>query len=205
MNYNKKFFLKVFFELIILTAIVLLCVYYIDKPLAYWIHQHHIPNQYFKWLTKIPEYLWVASPILLIASILYTSLIGKSNVFTAVFNMSLSLIIARFFVDYSKFIFGRYWPLTWVNHNPSLIKNHAYGFHFFHKGVAYQSFPSGHTAMTFAFFVALFITYPKMKYPVLAVCLLVMLGIIGMDYHFLSDVIAGSFLGSLVAVMVAKR
>jgi len=49
---------------------------------------------------------------------------------------SASLVLADQFRDTLAYAFGRYWPDTWTNDNPSLIQNGAYGFHPFHGGAA---------------------------------------------------------------------
>ncbi len=57
------------------------------------------------------------------------------------------------------YVFGRDWPETWIDNNPSLIRDGAYGFHPFHGNSAYGSFPSGHTARTLAVAAVVWIAY----------------------------------------------
>ena len=47
---------------------------------------------------------------------------------------SLSLIIAEITKAQLKLMFGRTWPDTFVNDNPSFLRDGAYGFNFFHGG-----------------------------------------------------------------------
>ena len=56
-----------------------------------------------------------------------------------------------------KFVFGRTWPETWVNNNPSFIRDGVYGFNWFHGGAGYASFPSGHMSVTCALAAVLWI------------------------------------------------
>ena len=118
--------------------------------------------------------------------------------------MANSIVIVSFFKTGLKFVFGRYWPKTWVNNNISLISNHAYGFHFFHSGKAYQSFPSGHAAVVTAAMLTIWFAYPRLRWLCVSIIALVVIGLIGLDYHFISDVIAGGFLGAIVAYYVTK-
>ncbi len=60
-------------------------------------------------------------------------------------------------------MFGRTWPETWIDNNPSFIRDGAYGFHWFHGGGGYKSFPSGHMAATCAVLAVLWICYPRFK------------------------------------------
>jgi membrane-associated phospholipid phosphatase len=90
-----------------------------------------------------------------------------------------------------------------VQNNPSFIRDGAYGFNFFHGGPGYASFPSGHTAATCAVISVLWIMVPKWRPLYALVVLAVAAGLIGANYHFLSDVIAGGFVGSSTGWMTA--
>jgi membrane-associated phospholipid phosphatase len=101
------------------------------------------------------------------------------------------------------FAFGRYWPETWIDDNPSLIGDGAYGFHPFHGGTAYRSFPSGHTARILAVATIVWIGYPRWRWACVLSSLAVAAGLIGMNYHFVGDVIAGGFVGGIVGAYIA--
>jgi membrane-associated phospholipid phosphatase len=116
---------------------------------------------------------------------------------------SLSLMVAVAFEYYLKFLFGRYWPETWVNNNPSLIGNGSYGFHAFHFGEAYGSFPSGHTARTFAAMSVVWLAYPRWWWLCVALCGSVIFGLVGMNYHFVGDTGGGAYLGSVTGMYAA--
>ena len=108
---------------------------------------------------------------------------------------SLSLIVAELTKIQLKLVFGRTWPDTFRDNNPSFLRDGVYGFNFFHGGHGYASFPSGHTAVTCAVISVLWIYYPAWR-PLWALAVLaVAIGLIGANYHFLSDVIAGGFVG----------
>jgi len=95
-----------------------------------------------------------------------------------------------------KFAFGRTWPETWINNNPSLIGNGTYGFNPFHGGSGYNSFPSGHTTAVCAVAAVLWFAYPKLRPLWVLMVIAVGVGLIGADYHFVSDIVAGGFLGA---------
>lgn len=91
-------------------------------------------------------------------------------------------------------VFGREWPETWVAHNPSLIGTGDYGFHFFHAGSAFESFPSGHTTVVVALFAAIWVLYPRLRIlSTLGICS-IFIGLIGMEFHFFGDCIGGAFI-----------
>jgi membrane-associated phospholipid phosphatase len=108
---------------------------------------------------------------------------------------SISLIVAEAIKSGLKLVFGRLWPDTWVENNPSFLRDGAYGFNFFHGGHGYAAFPSGHTAVTCALISVLWIIYPKLRPLYALIVLAVAVGLIGANYHFLGDVIAGGFVG----------
>jgi membrane-associated phospholipid phosphatase len=112
-------------------------------------------------------------------------------------------MVAIAFEYYLKFLFGRYWPETWIEDNPSLIGSDAYGFHPFHFGEAYGSFPSGHTARTFAVLSVVWLAYPALRWPCIAVCGAVVVGLVGMNYHFVGDTVGGACLGWLTGAYSA--
>src|SRR5262249_32169724 len=88
--------------------------------------------------------------------------------------------------------------------NPSLIRDGAYGFHPFHAGIIYGSFPSGHTARTAAVAAVVWVAYPAWRWACVLVTAVVALALVGMDYHFVGDVVGGGVVGVLVGVSPAR-
>jgi membrane-associated phospholipid phosphatase len=186
------------------TLLVMVCYYYVDKPVAFWVHDNHF-RQYLplKYLTFIPNIVAAAVPIIYISFIILYAL-GINRYFMRVMlALANSIVITIFLKIISKIIFGRYWPETWISKNPSLIKNNAYGFHFFKMGNAYGSFPSGHTSVIVAAITILWFAYPKLRLLWTLFVLLVMVGLVGRNDHFVGDTIGGLFLGGLTAYYTA--
>jgi membrane-associated phospholipid phosphatase len=111
----------------------------------------------------------------------------------------LSLIVADEFRTSLGSLCGRYWPETWFDHNPSLIGTGTYGFHPFQWGDDIGSFPSGHAARILGFMGVWWIAWPRGRIFLAAVSLPMLASLVAMDYHFVSDVIAGSVIGGIVA------
>jgi membrane-associated phospholipid phosphatase len=124
----------------------------------------------------------------------------------ALFVACLSLIVADDFRISLGDVFGRYWPETWTQDNPSLIGTGTYGFHPFQRGDDIGSFPSGHAARILAFAAVWLIAMPRnrsLQVVIIILSLSMLVSLVAMNYHFVSDVIAGSVLGGIVAMYAA--
>jgi hypothetical protein len=69
-----------------------------------------------------------------------------SRVQSIALTCSISFISTSLINSQLKYAFGRTWPVTWIENNPSLIQNGAFGFNPFHGGLGFAAFPSGHAA-----------------------------------------------------------
>ena len=112
----------------------------------------------------------------------------------------LAVAIAYLFREELKYAFGRLWPETWVQNNPSWIKDGAYGFFPFHGGTGWSSFPSGHMTIVSAPAAALWAALPRWRLVVAIPVIAVAVGLYGADYHFVGDMIAGTYLGAACGV-----
>lgn len=188
------------FALLICSLLVTFCYFWVDQPVVFWANNHHSRDYpILGWFTHIPEF-FIALTCLLFALLAVRFCYGKWNKNDEILLTILgSIVIADFLHTPLKIVFGRYWPETWVNNNPSLLRNHVYGFNWFHFGTAYASFPSGHTCNTVAVMAMIWFLYPRWRWLSVLIILLVATSLIGMYYHFVSDVIAGGFLGALTA------
>jgi len=113
-----------------------------------------------------------------------------------------SLFFASCMTNTLKHIFGRYWTETFVDKNLSYIHNKTYGFDFFHGDIEHASFPSGHGTAIFAVMTILWIMYPKCKWIAVTWCTLVTVDLLGCNFHFPSDIVAGSFIGIISAFFI---
>jgi membrane-associated phospholipid phosphatase len=180
-----------------LTAAAVIASYlWLDRPLALFVHEQLKHFDAFEKLTYIPEY---TTPLVLIAFVAVGlwGLSGRplSRLQTVVILAAAGLSVAEAVKDQLKYVFGRTWPETWVRNNPSFIRDGVFGFNPFHGGPGYASFPSGHTTAICALLSVFWICYPRYR-PLYALCMAaVAIGLVGANFHFLGDVIAGAFLG----------
>lgn len=102
-----------------------------------------------------------------------------------------------------KWVFGRTWPRTLVAGTPSWIGSRAYGFHPFHFGGGYASFPSGHAALFCSVLAVLWNAYPRWRWLWAVIGLALCVALVGMNFHFVGDVLAGALLGCLTGSIMA--
>jgi len=95
-----------------------------------------------------------------------------------------------------KIVFGRTSTREW------LIAPQPHDFHWFQGGGSYSGFPSGHMAVFTAILAVIWRLLPRYRGGCMAFLLLMGLALIMTNYHFVSDVIAGTYLGLLVELFV---
>jgi len=185
--------------LAVAAVLAAICYFWLDKPIAFFSHDQLKRPQIFVWMQKIPEWFKIGAIVVLIGAGIY-SLMGRvlAKPVAVLFLASLSLVTAGAIKDHLKIVFGRYWPDTWTHDNPSLIKSDAYGLHPFQlKPFAswYESFPSGHTTATCAVIAVLWFCWPKLRWLWALIVATVVIGLLGANFHFLGDIVAGGFVG----------
>jgi membrane-associated phospholipid phosphatase len=189
-------------------AATLACVIayqWIDRPLSLFADGRLIRHRTYSDLTHIPDPFMPAAVIAFVLiglCVLSVAARRMRKIEVTALLCSISAIVADATKSLLKFAFGRTWPDTWIENNPSFIRDGVYGFNFFHGGRGYMSFPSGHMALTSAVLAVLWLAYPKFRALYALVALAVAVGLIGANYHFLSDIVAGSFVGVSTGWMV---
>ena len=179
------------------SAAVTVSYFWLDRPIALWAHGDVRSGH-----EQLLGHLVFPDPLIPLAALLFLAIglwvVSKRplpHYQAAALVASLSVLVAGEIADFLKFVFGRTSPESWMGQQPSFIADHVYGFHFFHDGSAYKAFPSGHMTATCAALAVLWAWYPRGR----ALWVLMGLGVgtalVGGNFHFLSDVIAGAFVG----------
>jgi membrane-associated phospholipid phosphatase len=189
------------------TITAVLCTYlWADRPIAFWIYTHEarLPvKQQVELLGSIPN------PVILLAVIVFF-VVGFSQLakrpitpFKQVALVcSTSVLAGEVIKDVLKWLFGRPSPEYWADNNASAAGSYGYHFQWFHGAEPFNSFPSGHMTAAAAVLTVLWIVYPKFR-PIYVICWgLIAAGLVGLNFHFLADVIAGGLLGATVALFV---
>lgn len=183
------------------TAIAVgIAYHWLDRPIALWVHthigfgHHGVLHRFGRYPDPLIPLAVVVFLVLGLRAVVLRSL--PSNFQAAAFICSLAVLATEAIKDELKVVFGRTWPESWAGSNPSYIRDGVYGFNFMHSGTAFQSFPSGHMAAACAVVGVLWIWYPRWRWLYMAAVVAVGLVLIGANSHFLSDAIAGAFLGA---------
>jgi membrane-associated phospholipid phosphatase len=186
-------------------AAVVVCYYWIERPVALYVHNHGL-NTYrvFKWLTYPPPWVQSWSPLVLALLMIRRAWGPFSRCQHTLLIACLSILVADEVRTSLGDLCGRYWPETWFDDNPSLIGNGTYGFHPFHHGDDIGSFPSGHAARIFGFAGVWWLAYPASRPICLLACPPLLVSLVAMNYHFVGDVAAGSVLGGIVAAYAVR-
>jgi membrane-associated phospholipid phosphatase len=179
-----------------MTLAVVASYLWLDRPLALFAHDRLKHYDLFENLSYIPK---IVTPLVLLgfAVIGLYALFGRplTKLHMVAVLCAASVAVTEAIKFQLKFAFGRTWPETWVRNNPSFIRDHVYGFFPFHGGPGFAAFPSGHTAAVCAAMSVLWICYPRFRLLYAAAIAAVGVGLVGANFHFLGDVIAGAFLG----------
>lgn len=166
---------------------------WLDRSVAFWVFEHHIKSvEWLKSLTVLPVIVVIIT-VCVYCGLLFSGFHAKiSNKGKNSLLFVSTVALAYFFKSVLKEVFGRYGPMM-------LIHKGNYGFNWFHSGVTYGAFPSGHAAVMAAAMAALALTFPKWSGCFFLLWLLVAVGLVGMNYHFVSDVVGGGVLGIVLA------
>ena len=177
-------------------AAIALSYFWLDRPIASFVHEHLRDFDVFALLTYVPA-ISVPLAVLAFAAVALRALSRRAltRLQTVIVISGASLAVSEAVKVQLKFAFGRTWPETWVRDNPSFIRDGVYGFNPFHGGPGFAAFPSSHMSVVCAVMSVFWICYPRYRVLYALAMAVVGIGLTGADLHFVGDVIAGAFLG----------
>ena len=187
---------RIIFSALLALILVVLCMRLLDLPLAAWIAGYLRTYGLNEDNTQVPDLLLLTVAIMAVPSwMLYFHMLRKKihdrlSMFCLITGTVLPVSFAL--KTFLKWVFGRMDTRTWLSDRSTV------GFHWFAGADGYQGFPSGHMLVYTPLFLALWHFYPRYRrYYALAWSGL-FVALIATQYHFLSDVIAGAYIGALV-------
>lgn len=173
------------------------CTGHLDSVVSLFVRRYLFANKnWSQYTSSIPDALLILVVLITVGAYSlyrYRLSSGELDVSTITYKM-LAITAPVSFIAKSimKYFFGRITTREW------LLTPHEFGFHWFHGGERYSGFPSGHMAVFTALIAVLWRLHPRCRPVYLAVLLLLALALITTNYHFLSDVVAGTYLGLLI-------
>jgi membrane-associated phospholipid phosphatase len=209
----------IFYGLLVCLVLCAVSVTFLDRPIALFVHdllreQDGPSRDAINALALVPD-VHIILAIALVATLGLVRLkrrglryamsrrlkpLAETDLMDVGFLASMAVIVAEVIKTTFKFAFGRTWPETWIKDNPSFIRDGVYGFFPFHGGVGWASFPSGHMTAVSASMTVLWLLWPRWRAAYALIAAAAGLGLLGMDYHFLADILAGAYLGWAVGV-----
>ena len=181
---------------------VILCMAYIDRPVADFV-QEHLHRRVL--VACMDGFLYLAPLALLLALLLlfaagYSAFRGQKLgswaqtpllcSWSGVWALSVEVVLKR--------IVGR------SSVDPNYIVGHYYGFQPFHGVGSYESFPSGTTAVAAALLAVAWLRFPSLRGVWVLLLLLTAFALVATHSHWVSDIIGGGFLGFLVGSMTTR-
>lgn len=195
MKFNERV-KEIFSNALPALILIILCIWLLDLPLAAWIAEYLKTYAPYVKTSNIPDQLLIIVVILTSLSwMVYFYLVRRNihdqrTLFCRVTGTVLPLSFGMKTV--LKWLFGRTETRTWLS-DPSL-----YGFHWFAGTEGFQGFPSGHMLIFTPLFLALWHFYPRYRLYYGVVWFGLGAALITTEYHFLSDVLAGAYIGAVV-------
>ena len=181
---------------------VAVCIVYVDRPVADFVEGHVRHTEFCNWLMfaiRSLDLVVLGALFFLFACGLWV-ISGRElrNWAETPLLCSWSAMWAVAADIIFKHIFGRGWP------DPTYIHDHLYGFHLLDGSTHWDSFPSGTAAISVAIVSVLWIRNPRWRVPGMLIVFLLSVAVVIANYHWLSDVIAGAFLGATTGWFTAR-
>ncbi len=149
----------------------------------------NIPDVLFPLVCLVTAFAWTAY--------FYLARKGVHNRHTRFFLLVANTIPLAFFLkSVLKYLFGRINTRFWLRHM------NFTEFHWFHGVGHYTGFPSGHMAVFTTLALALWKFYPAHRSVYLGFLGALALALIVTNYHFISDIIAGVYLGFIIHLLI---
>lgn len=174
--------------MIVYLMLVVVCYIWIDQPLALYCHSHEFSNHYpiLHWITQLGRsIIWL---LILPLLMLYFRFIRRVKQTELRLQFLFCIVLAANAICFVlKNVFGRARP-------DLLFSEHLYGFFGYHRDHLYHSFPSGHTTQVTAVVLSLALLYPRQRGWFVLAGIVVVATRVLLTYHYLSDVLASTFL-----------
>ena len=184
----------IWIALIVMAVIALLAAFFLDQSTAAWLNAHSSPQlkRVMQIVSRVGD--WPAHMIAGTIGIAIAFAVGSKAWMKIFLAMLIALALAGVTTRAIKIATGRARPSvkTEVQWNGPRSSS------------KYQAFPSGHTAASTAFFVALFLARKKIGRPLLLIPILIAASRMILGAHYLSDVTFAAIIGVICAFLAVS-
>jgi membrane-associated phospholipid phosphatase len=186
---------------LLLAPLLVVCVLFVDVPVAVFVDRCLYGNAKWSSLTSdLPDLLLLVVLLATCCGVSFYLFRSKKGIYDAMTEfaklVSWGAPLSYLMKVTLKFVFGRINTRTWLR-DPE-----QYGFHWFQGGSGFEGFPSGHMLVMVTLFAALARCYPKTRVLSTTVSVLLGVALVATNYHFVSDVILGAYLGLLTEAVL---
>ncbi|MCR9191870.1 MAG: phosphatase PAP2 family protein [Gammaproteobacteria bacterium] len=180
--------------LVVYLAVVAGVFFYVDEPLALYIHHLNLASIYspLLWITQLG---WTTPYLLLLPllGLFFRYIKRAKQIELRVWFLWSTLFITSGVAVVLKNILGRARPEL-------LFDLNVFGLYGYHREHLYHSFPSGHTTLVTTMILGLILLFPKQRWWFFVVGTVVLMTRVLLTQHYLSDVLA-----SICLVMLEYR
>jgi membrane-associated phospholipid phosphatase len=204
MSCNAKCHLKEWSaSLVLLAPLVVLCVQFVDVPVALFVKEHLYGNRHWSRLTSdLPDLLLLVVLVTTVAAIWLYVVRTRKGIYDEATSFDKLIAwaapVSYLSKDVLKSVFGRVNTRTWLQ-DPQL-----YRFEWFERRQGFEGFPSGHMLVIVTLLAATWRFYPRTRPLCLLLGVVLAIALVVTDYHFVSDVLAGAYVGVAVEALVFR-
>lgn len=179
-------------------SLIVFSYYFIDQTMT--TYYLHIDNESFKkvaqFTTKFGDALYPIAGLLLLSCVFKWIIKNRHATFCS-FYLLVVVVATGIACNVFKFAFSRARPVEWFTHD-------VYGFWFYQFKASFLSFPSGHTTTIISLMAGASLLWPRFTLLFLPFGLVVAFSRVAVTAHYFSDILAGTYLGLLGALVLYK-
>ncbi len=189
---NFKFFL-------FLSLFIVFIYFFLDESITYTLYPYKNTTfvQINQYLTKLGDSLYYIIG-LIVAYLFSFFILKKKTLANGILFVLLAIIISGLTCDVLKVLLGRARPVQLLDHG-------NYGFKFLQTKSYMWSFPSGHATTITSLMLPLMIFFRRYWVVWLIILLIISFTRVFINAHYLSDTIAGLYLGTITVYWLFKQ